>query len=248
MTHNRDKSKKNSMHRTPNPPPCMGVVGEGKGQSSRLDVLKVHVRNKKLSTSSKNWMNRQLNDPYVHRAKAEGYRSRAAYKILEIHEKFKIFSPKMTVVDLGSAPGGWSQVVSKICAGRGPIYAVDLLEMEPIPGVTFLQGDFHELIPHLPHSVDVVMSDMAPSSCGVRSADHARIMGMLEDVVGIASQLLAQGGTLIAKVLKGGTEKDLLSYLKHHFDQVHHFKPKSSRPESKEFFVIAKGFRQGLDR
>ena len=241
------RASKIPARRTPNPPPCdikMGGTGDVKKTSLRTQDLKVKVRNKKLSASSKKWMNRQLNDPFVHQARMDGYRSRAAYKILEVHEKYKIFRPHMTIVDLGAAPGGWCQVAARILNHTGVIYAVDLLEMDPIPGVDFVHGDFNELIPHLPESVDVVMSDMAPSACGIRSVDHVRIMGMLEEVVHLSVQLLSEGGTLVAKVLNGGAEKDLLLYLKKHFTHVHHMKPKSSRAESKEFFVVALGFKK----
>lgn len=237
-----------SKKRTTNPPPCDKGAQKNSSTShsslKRVDVLKVHVRNKKLSSSSKRWMNRQLNDPFVHQAKIDGYRSRAAYKILEIHEKYKIFSSNMIVVDLGAAPGGWCQIARHVMGQTGQIYAVDLLEMDPIPGVTFVQGDFNELIPHLPNHVDLVMSDMAPSACGIRTVDHVRIMTMLEDVVHVSVRILKEGGTLIAKVLKGGTEKSLLLYLKKYFSQIDHMKPQSSRAESKEFFVVARGFHR----
>ncbi len=205
--------------------------------------LKVKVKNKKLSTSSKKWIERQLNDPFVHRARAEGFRSRAAYKMQEIQEKYHLIQKGMTVVDLGAAPGGWCQVVASLLGNTGAIYAIDLLEMDPLPGVTFIKGDFNDIHTHIPDKVDVILSDMAPSSCGIKSVDHLRLIGMLEEVFTFAKDYLKAEGSLVAKVLRGGTEAKLLAELKKAFKKVTHFKPSSSRTESAEIYVIAQGFR-----
>lgn len=208
-----------------------------------MTSLKVRVKNKKLTPSSKRWLERQLNDPFVHKAKQEGYRSRAAFKLLEIQKKYHLIKPGMTVVDLGAAPGGWSQVASHIMKGQGKILAIDLLEMDPLPGVDFYQGDFNDIDQYIDGKVDVVMSDMAPSSCGIKSVDHDRIMGMLEEVYTFAVERLRPGGSLVAKVLRGGTESKLLGEMKKTFSKITHFKPASSRTESTEIYVIAQGFR-----
>lgn len=205
--------------------------------------LKVHVKKKKLSTSSKKWLERQLNDPFVHKAKAEGYRSRAAFKLKEIQAKFKLIHKGMTVVDLGAAPGGWSQIVSDVLKNTGHIYAIDLLHMDPIPHVTFFEGDFNNIQDKIEGKVDVILSDMAASSCGIKSVDHIRLIGMLEDVFEFAKTSLKPGGSMVAKVLRGGTESKLLAELKKAFKKVSHFKPASSRAESSEIFVVAQGFR-----
>lgn len=235
-------------------------------QPSSSRALKVRVKNKKLSSSSKKWVERQLNDPFVHKAKVEGYRSRAAFKFMEMNEKFKLLKKGMTIVDLGAAPGGWSQVASHVLKGQGTIYAIDLLPMPPLAGVNFVQGDFNDLYTKTPDTlenvmedddahplqpmqrallegVDLVLSDMAPSACGIKSVDHDRIMGLLEDVFTFATEHLKLDGALVAKVLRGGTEGKLLNEMKKVFKKVSHFKPKSSRAESCEIFVVAQGFR-----
>ncbi len=205
--------------------------------------LKIKVKNKKLSLSSKKWLERQLNDPFVHKAKVEGYRSRAAYKLQEIQEKYHLIQKGMIVIDLGAAPGGWCQILSGILKGTGHIYAVDLLGMDPVPDVTFVQGDFNDIKEKIKDKVDVILSDMAPSACGVKSVDHLRLMGMLEEVFDFAKIFLKPGGALVAKVLRGGTEGKLLAELKKAFRKVTHFKPDSSRSESAEIYVLAQGFR-----
>lgn len=216
--------------------------------------LTVHVKTAKgRRVSSTRWLQRQLNDPYVQLAKTEGYRSRAAYKIIEINDKYKIFSKGQVVVDLGAAPGGWSQVAAdKVAATKswgGQVLAIDLLEMEPIPGVKTLCQDFltlteEELLTWLNgKKIDVVLSDMAASSSGHTLTDHLRIMQLCEDAFLFAKDNLTEGGAFIAKILQGGTENELLSMLKTHFRQVKHFKPKSSRSESAEMYVICQGYR-----
>ncbi len=216
--------------------------------------LTVHVKTAKgRKVSSTRWLQRQLNDPYVQLAKAAGYRSRAAYKILEIHDKYKLFTKGQVVVDLGAAPGGWSQVAAeKIAAGKpwgGQVLAIDLLEMDHIAGVTILCQNFLSLSKEDTLSwlqgkkIDVVLSDMAASASGHTLTDHLRIMQLCEDAFFFAKEHLKEGGSFVAKILRGGTENELLHLLKLHFRQVKHFKPKSSRVDSAEMYVICTGFR-----
>ncbi|MDR0695471.1 MAG: RlmE family RNA methyltransferase [Holosporales bacterium] len=205
------------------------------------------VKSKNLKASSKKWVQRQINDKYVELAIKEGYRSRAAYKIQEIQARFKIFKPDSVVLDLGAAPGGWSQVASKICK---KVIAVDLLDIAPLPGVHIISGDFFDdstlskaeaLIGT--DGVDIILSDMAPNSCGLRQVDHIRIMNLAEAVFDFGEKLLNHGGSMVIKILRGGTEAGLLAKLKKSFQTTRHFKPASSRTESSEMYVIARGFR-----
>jgi len=220
--------------------------------------LTVHVKTAKgRSISSTRWLHRQLNDPYVQKAKADGYRSRAAYKLLEINDKYKIFKKGQVVVDLGAAPGGWSQVAAdKISLGKpwgGKLLAIDLLEMPPIMGANILHQDFLSLTEEEiskwvdGQKVDIVLSDMAASASGHTLTDHLRIMQLCEDAFLFAQEHLKEGGSFVAKILQGGTENELLSMLKTHFRQVKHFKPKSSRSESAEMYVVCVGFRKRGD-
>jgi 23S rRNA (uridine2552-2'-O)-methyltransferase len=221
------------------------------GRGSR--ELKVRVRSGKGRTlASKLWLERQLNDPYVARAKREGMRSRAAFKLAEIDDKFHLFKPGTKVVDLGAAPGGWSQVaaVRTLAAeGRGKVVAIDVLDMPPLPGVAFLNLDF--LDPAAPDRLkellagpaDVVMSDMAANATGHRKTDHLRIMGLAETAVMFAREVLKPGGAFLCKVLQGGTEGALLADLKRDFAVVKHVKPAASRADSAELYVLATGFR-----
>lgn len=194
------------------------------------------------------WIERQLNDPYVAKAKREGYRSRAAYKLLEIDAKAKVLKRGQSVVDLGAAPGGWCQVaLAKGCN----VVAIDLLEMDEIPGVTFFQMDFMEDdAPQLltdalgGGGADVVMSDMAHNTVGHRSTDHTKIMLLVEAAYDFAIEILKPGGAFLAKVFQGGTEGDLLARMKKDFKSVKHIKPPASRKESPETYVIATGFRR----
>jgi 23S rRNA (uridine2552-2'-O)-methyltransferase len=215
--------------------------------------LKVQVKSRKGRTlSSKLWLDRQLNDPYVGRARREGFRSRAAYKLTEIDDKFHIFRKGARVVDLGAAPGGWSQVAAKRVGageGSGRVVAIDLLEMAPIAGVDVLQLDF--LDPSAPDKlkaliggpVDVVLSDMAANATGHRKTDHLRIIGLAEAAGEFASEVLVAGGTFLCKVLQGGTEASLLTRLKRDFTTVKHVKPAASRADSAELYLLATGFR-----
>ncbi len=197
--------------------------------------------------SSTRWLQRQLNDPYVAKAQMEGYRGRAAYKLIEINEKIDVLHKGIMVIDLGAAPGGWSQVAAQ--AGC-KVIGLDLLEIDPIEGATFFQMDFMEedapelLINAMGGApVDLVMSDMAPNTTGHRNTDHLRIMALVELAYDFARQVLKQDGTFIAKVRQGGTEHELLAQIKKDFKTIKHIKPPSSRPESSETYLIAQGFR-----
>ena len=213
--------------------------------------LKVRLRKSKGRTqASRQWLERQLNDPYVTRAKSEGFRSRAAYKLAEIDEKHHLFKPGGRVVDLGAAPGGWSQIAAKrIGEGRGRVIAIDLLEMPAIAGVDFIHLDFMDdaapakLKEMLGGPADVVMSDMAANATGHRKTDHLKIMGLAEAAVQFAREVLKPGGAFLCKVLQGGTENQLLADLKRDFASVKHVKPAASRADSAELYVLATGFR-----
>ena len=217
--------------------------------------LKVRVKSGKgRSLSSKLWLERQLNDPYVARAKREGLRSRAAYKLMEIDGKHHLFKPGMRVVDLGAAPGGWSQVAAKrvgAAEGRGRVAAIDLLDMPALPGVDFVQLDFldhaapDKLKTMLGGPADIVLSDMAANATGHRKTDHLRIMGLAEAAAAFAGEVLAPGGAFLCKVLQGGTEAALLAKLKRDFSSVKHVKPAASRTDSAELYLLATGYRGG---
>ena len=198
--------------------------------------------------SSTRWLSRQINDPYVKKAKAEGYRSRAAYKLLELDERFDLLKGVKRAVDLGIAPGGWSQVLRQRCPDAR-VVGIDLLPTEPIEGVTILQMDFMDdaapaaLEEALDGSPDLVLSDMAANTVGHKQTDHLRTMGLVETAADFAIANLAPGGSFVAKVLAGGTDADLLALLKRHFTSVKHAKPPASRKGSSEWYVIAKGFK-----
>ena len=203
---------------------------------------------KKRSASSTRWLNRQLNDPYVRQAKAEGYRSRAAYKLAELDEKFGLLKGVQRVADLGIAPGGWSQVVRKL-APKAAIAGIDLLPAEPIEGVTILEMDFMAdeapaaLLAALGGPPDLVLSDMAANTVGHKQTDHLRTMALVETAAQFAIETLAPGGAFVAKVLAGGTDPALLALLKRHFASVKHAKPPASRKGSSEWYVVAQGFK-----
>ena len=215
--------------------------------------LKTRVKTaRKRSLSSTLWLERQLNDPYVARAKREGYRSRAAYKLIEMDDRYHLFKPGDRIVDLGAAPGGWSQIAAahvKAKEGKGKVVAVDLLDMEPVDGVEFAVKDFND--PDAPEFIremlgghaDGVMSDMAANATGHRATDHLRIVALAELAADFACDVLAEGGFFIAKVLQGGTEGQLLTRLKRDFSTVRHVKPAASRAGSAELYVLATGFR-----
>lgn len=210
------------------------------------------VKKGKLKASSRRWIERHINDPYVQRAQLEGYRARAAFKLLEIDEKHKILAGAKRIIDLGAAPGSWSQIAAKVTNSTDAdprVAAIDFLEMDPIPGVRFLQMDF--LDPEAPEKLkqaiggapDIVLSDMAAPTTGHRQTDHIRTMHLCEVAADFAVEVLAEGGHFLAKTFQGGTERDLLNMLKQNFRQVVHVKPASSRAESVEMFLLAKGFK-----
>jgi len=219
----------------------------GKGGGSR--ELKVRVKDRRKSQSSRAWLARQLNDPYVARAKREGYRSRAAYKLAEIDDKARFLKKGARVIDLGAAPGGWSQVAAKRVGAEGRVVAIDVLPMTPVAGVDFIHLDF--LDPSAPEKLkellggaaDVVLSDMAANATGHARTDHLKIMALVEAAAEFAREVLAPGGTFLAKVLQGGTEASLLAALKRDFKQVKHVKPPASRTDSAELYLLATGFR-----
>ena len=204
------------------------------------------ARGRKISSTR--WLERQLNDPYVRRAKAENYRSRAAYKLIELDERFGLLKGARRVVDLGIAPGGWSQVVRKR-APKAAIVGIDLLPTEPLEGVAILQMDFMAdtapaaLADALGGPPDLILSDMAANTVGHKQTDHLRTMGLVETAVDFAIHTLAPGGAFVAKVLAGGTDTELLALLKQHFRTVKHAKPPASRKGSSEWYVVAQGFK-----
>jgi 23S rRNA (uridine2552-2'-O)-methyltransferase len=215
--------------------------------------LKVRLKSGKgRSVSSKLWLERQINDPYVARAQREGFRARAAFKLIEIDDRYHLFKPGARVVDLGAAPGGWSQVAAERVGsahGRGKVVAVDRLEMAPTAGVEFIRRDFLDcgagdaIKALLGGGADVVLSDMAANATGHRPTDHLKIMALAEAAADFAHEVLAPGGAFLCKVLQGGTEATLLAGLKRDFSHVKHVKPAASRPESAELYLLATGFR-----
>lgn len=206
---------------------------------------------RKRTASSARWLSRQINDPYVKKAKAEGYRSRAAYKLAELDERFGLLKGVTRAVDLGIAPGGWSQVVRQRAPKAG-VAGIDLLPTEPIEGVTIFQMDFMDdaapeaLSEALDGPPDLVLSDMAANTVGHKQTDHLRTMGLVEAAADFAIATLAPGGAFVAKVLAGGTDTELLALLKRHFSSVKHAKPPASRKDSSEWYVIAQGFKGQL--
>ena len=214
--------------------------------------VKVRLRSgKRRSQSSKTWLERQLNDPYVARAKREGMRSRAAYKLIEIDDKAHFLKKGARVIDLGAAPGGWSQVAAKRveAPGRGRVIAIDLLPMEALPGVDAIKLDFlaadapSRLREMIGGSADVVLYDMAANATGHARTDHLKIMALVETAAEFAREILGPGGVFLAKVLQGGTEATLLKALKRDFKTVRHIKPPASRTDSAELYLLATGFR-----
>lgn len=229
-------------------------MADGRKGSPGARGLKVRVKTaKKRSVSSARWLERQLNDPYVAASRREGYRSRAAYKLIEIDDRFHFLAPGARIVDLGAAPGGWSQIAAERTGSTDEaprIVAIDYLEMEPIPGVIILQKDFLDddapdaLIAALGgEPADLVMSDMAAPTTGHRKTDHLRTTHLFEVAIEFAREVLKPGGAFLAKVFRGGTEAQLLAELKRDFDKVQHIKPPASRKESPELYVLATGFR-----
>jgi len=204
---------------------------------------------KRRTPSSRAWLERQISDPYVARARREGLRSRAAYKLAEIDDKYRLLKPGARVVDLGAAPGGWSEVAARRVGANGRVVAIDILDMKPIPGVDFRKLDFldasapDELKAMLGGKADVVLSDMAANATGHRQTDHLRIMALAEAAAHFAREVLDDGGSFLCKVLQGGTEAALLGALKRDFRSVKHVKPPASRSDSAELYLLAQGFR-----
>ena len=222
----------------------------GKGGARRSATTVKTARGRRLSSTR--WLQRHLNDPYVAAADRSGYRSRAAFKLIELDDRFGLLRPGRRVVDLGAAPGGWTQVaVQRVGAddGKGVVVALDQLEMEPVTGAAVLCGDFFDeravddLRAALGGSADVVLSDLSPSTTGHGPTDHLRIVGLVEAVLDFAEQVLAPGGALVAKVFQGGADQELLVRVKRLFAKVKHAKPPASRKESSEQYLVATGFR-----
>jgi 23S rRNA (uridine2552-2'-O)-methyltransferase len=229
-----------------------GPGSSGKGTGARG----LHVRVKKkagtIKESSRRWLERHMNDPYVHRSRAEGLRSRAAYKLTEINDRYKIIKKGDRIIDLGAAPGGWSQISAQIVGSndeRPQVVGIDFLEIAPLPGVTLLLMDFLDdaapqaVLEALGGAPDVVLSDMAAPTTGHRRTDHMRTMHLCEVAAEFAIANLKPGGHFLAKTFQGGTENDLLDLLKRNFKTVHHVKPPASRQESVELYILAKGFK-----
>lgn len=209
---------------------------------------KLHKKNIKLS--QRIWLDRQLRDPFVKKSKIEGYRSRSAYKLIEINKKFKLFSPGSKVVDLGSAPGGWSQVISQIIKqkNKGKLYSLDTNHMEPINDSEFYQIDIFSIDECLkkklfPELIDIVVSDMAPASTGHKLTDQLRSERLSLAALDVTKLILVDGGSFCCKMIRGGGENNLIHEMKNNFKKVNVFKPQSSRKESKEIFIVAKGFK-----
>ena len=220
------------------------------GSGRKLKVMVKTARGRTVGQVK--WLQRQLNDPYVHEAKRQGYRSRAAFKLVELDDKLRLLKPGQRVADLGAAPGGWTQVAvarTKALEGRGTVVAIDLQAIDPIPGATILQGDMSDpasdarVIEALGGQADIVLSDMSPATSGHGQTDHIRIVALVEAAADFALRHLAPGGAFIAKVFSGGTEQQLLLQLKKSFETVRHVKPPASRKESAEIYLVATGFK-----
>lgn len=215
--------------------------------------LKQRVKTaRRRKSASTRWLQRQINDPFVAEAKARGFRSRAAFKLIEMDDQHGLLKPGMAVIDLGAAPGGWSQIAAERVGsieGSGKVIAIDLLEIEPLKGVAFAQLDFNDdeaperITAMLTGKADIVMSDIAPNTTGHRQTDHLRIMALCELAAFFSFDVLKPGGAFIAKTRRGGTEGELLKLLKERFSQVRHLKPSASRAESSELYLLATGFK-----
>lgn len=229
-----------------------GSGRRGPPTAARAPAVRVKTAGRRKASSTQ-WLQRQLNDPYVAEARRLGYRSRAAFKLLELDDRFRLLRPGGRVVDLGAAPGGWSQVAAarvKAATGQGRVVGIDYLEVEAVPGVEFLRLDFLDpaapaaLAAALGGPADVVLSDMAAPTTGHAATDHLRVMALAEHAYAFARDVLAPGGAFVAKVFQGGTERELLAQLKRDFATVRHAKPPASRAESAEVYVVAQGFRK----
>ncbi len=236
-------------------PPSTPVPGRQQarpGAKPADRALKTRLRTAEGRTiGSQRWLERQLNDPFVKEAKARGLRSRAAFKLEQLDDKFHLLQPGSRVVDLGAAPGGWTQVSLARGGARAKVVGIDLLPIDPIPGAILLQGDFQDqaeearVLAALDGPADLVLSDMAPNTTGHNATDHLRIMALAELALDFAGRVLAPGGGFVTKVLAGGSEKEFLATLKRDFAQVRHAKPPASRKDSAELYVVATGFRGG---
>ncbi len=235
------------MSRGPKKPGAKGGKPATRPGGRQASVRVKTARGRKKSSTR--WLQRQLNDPYVAEAQRLGYRSRAAFKLAQLDEKYGLLKPGMKVVDLGAAPGGWVQVAQQKIGERGRVVGIDLLEIDPIAGAELIVGDFleedaPERLKHLLGGpADAVLSDMAASSTGHAATDHLRIMALAEAALDFAEEVLAPGGTFVAKVLQGGSERELLERLRQGFEKVRHVKPPASRSDSAELYVLATGFR-----
>ncbi len=225
------------------------AISTGQEKKPKLKGAHTKFANKKMKASSKEYLKRQSSDFYVKKARQEGYRSRAAYKLLDIQNKEKFLKPQQTVVDLGAAPGGWLQVISQYQQGQGTLIGIDLLPVQGIANATLIQGDFTEddvlddLLERVPNGVDVVVSDMAPSTCGHAATDHLRSMALVEMALDFAIQTLKPGGHFVAKLFQGGSEEDLRALMRQHFKATKTIKPPSSRSDSREVFIMGKEFK-----
>ena len=223
-----------------------GAGGPGERQ------LAIRLRkSRRRKPSSTEWLARQLNDPYVAAARRHGYRSRAAYKLIELDERFHLLRPNRRIVDLGCAPGGWTQVAVERVGGRGRVLGVDLVETAPLAGALLMCADLRDpdtaaaIRTALGGGADIVLSDMAPATTGHAATDHLRIVALAEAAFDVAEEILEPGGSFVAKVFQGGAEGALLARLKRSFAELRHAKPPASRAESAETYVVAKGFRRG---
>ena len=234
------------------------MTGKRRTRPPRPGARAVHERvktAKRRSASSRRWLERQLNDPYVAAARAEGYRSRAAFKLIELDERFGLLRRGAAIVDLGAAPGGWTQVAAaRVGAGErggGTVHAVDIVAIEPVAGAAAIRADLNDpdearaFVARLPLPVDVVLSDMAPATTGHAATDHLRIVALGETAAGLADAVLGPGGAFVAKMWQGGAEGGLLARLKRRYARVRHVKPAASRADSAEVYVVALGFRGG---
>lgn len=226
-----------------------GGSSGGRGGGTRRKTVRVKTARGRKPSSTR-WLQRQLNDPFVEEARKLGYRSRAAFKLEELNEKFGFLKPGSRILDLGAAPGGWTQIAVAAVGEKGTVVALDIQEVEPVPGAVHLLGDIYDedvidrLLAALGGPADVVMSDMAAPSTGHAQTDHLRVMALIEAAYDVAQNLLVPGGVFVAKVLQGGTERELLETLKRDFVKVSHAKPAASRAGSREMYLVAESFRR----
>lgn len=228
-------------------------TSSGSISDRRYKTVRVKTARKRKNSSTL-WLDRQLNDPYVAEARRLGLRSRAAFKIQDIQEKYNLIQRGHTIVDLGCAPGGWTQIIAPIVGTQGHVVGIDLLPVAPIDGATMIQGDFtDDMAPDTLKSllntpkVNGVLSDMAANTMGHKKTDHLRIISLVEMALLFALEILAKDGFFVAKVFSGGTENDILAIMKKHFKTIHHYKPDSSRKDSAEMYVVATGFKDNWD-